>query len=220
MAMLLEGLVGSHAYGLAHAASDKDFLGVEVYPTERFLGMFPEKPASRVWKDENEDDHQVHEVGKYLGLLAAGNPTASELMWLDEYHLVTPDGERLLEVSRYLLSQRVRGSFLGFTLSNGKHAQNYPTPERRFKAARHFMRLYLAGQSLWLTGSWNVRLTDDQKVVANQFAHDAEQDPSLFKVYDEKLKTFFESTPTPLREMPDMEKAEAFLLDLRRRNLG
>lgn len=220
MTMLLEGVVGSTAYGLNHAASDKDFLGVEVYPTSRFLGIYPEKPASRVWKDEETgDDHQVHEVGKYLGLIASGNPTASELMWLDEYHVLTADGERLLEVSRDLLSQRVRAAFLGFSKSNGKHAQNYDTEARRFKASRHFMRLYLTAQHLWTTGEWRVRLSEEDKATATQFAHDAEGNPTLFETYDAQFVEFFNSTPTPLPEEPRFDRAEAFLLDLRKRHL-
>ena len=41
MRVILEGIVGSTAYGLARAGSDIDILGVYLAPAEDFLGLYP-----------------------------------------------------------------------------------------------------------------------------------------------------------------------------------
>lgn len=218
MTMLLQGVVGSTAYGLNHAKSDKDFLGVEVYPTSDFLGMYPRRSDSDVGKDADGNDRTVHEVGKYMGLAAKANPTASELLWLDEYVILTEDGQRLLDLRKDFLSQRLADAYLGFAKSNASHFDRQ-SEEKKPKAARHFKRLNLAARHAWSEGELKVRLTEEEKATVYQFAEDVAQDTNLFYREDEALKEFFASTSTPLPEQPRLDRAEAFLQDLRKRHL-
>ena len=75
MNVLLAGVVGSTAYGLAGPDSDVDRLGMFALPTIELVGLG--KPQlSRVAKNP---DSTWHEAGKAVGLFLAGNPTATEL---------------------------------------------------------------------------------------------------------------------------------------------
>ena len=77
--VLLEGIVGSTAYGLAHAGSDVDRLGVFAAPAVAFHGLHPplDKRATVVHHDP---DRTLHEARKYCMLALSGNPTATELI--------------------------------------------------------------------------------------------------------------------------------------------
>src|SRR5690606_31256568 len=91
--LLLSGIVGSVAYGLAGPDSDVDRLGVYAAPTTAFHGLHPPvgKAAS---KATTSPDCTLHEAGKFAALLLGGNPTITELLWLpdDLYEVRTPLG--------------------------------------------------------------------------------------------------------------------------------
>ncbi|HEX7308266.1 DNA polymerase beta superfamily protein [Lentzea sp.] len=78
--MILEAVVGSHAYGLATAESDVDRRGVFVAPAEAFWR--PEKPPTSV-------------EGK-LGLKS--NPTVLETLVSPLVEITTPLGEELRDL--------------------------------------------------------------------------------------------------------------------------
>ena len=79
--LLLLGVTGSTAYGLAHEGSDVDRQGVYCVPTETVLGLsFNANKASHVFTDP--DDVQLHEIAKFVGLVLKGNPTVTELLFL------------------------------------------------------------------------------------------------------------------------------------------
>src|ERR1041384_2115952 len=111
--VLLAGIVGSTAYGLAHAGSDVDRLGLYAAPATAFHGLYLpiDKRATVV---RHEPDETLHEARKYCLLAMSGNPTASELMWLpvDLYEVRTPLGDELIAIRRAFLSAaRVRDSY-------------------------------------------------------------------------------------------------------------
>ncbi|NYI03175.1 nucleotidyltransferase domain-containing protein [Allostreptomyces psammosilenae] len=112
--VILEGVVGSVAYGLATGGSDVDLLGVYQAPTHRVLGL--DGPAvtsaSRV---TTGPDRTLHELGKYATLALRSNPTVLELLWLPEYRVCTPAGAALLAVrDAFPSSAAVRRAYLGY----------------------------------------------------------------------------------------------------------
>ena len=111
--VLLAGIVGSTAYGLAGPGSDVDRLGVFAAPTLSLLGL--DAPAlSRV---STEPDVTMHEAGKAARLLLGANPTVTELLWLpdDLYDQRTRLGAELVEIrSAFLSARRVRDAYLGY----------------------------------------------------------------------------------------------------------
>lgn len=86
--ILLSGVVGSTAYGLAGPDSDVDRLGIFAVPTLSLLGLTPPEESHVTSKP----DTTLHEAGKAARLMLAGNPTVTELLWLpdDLYEVRTP----------------------------------------------------------------------------------------------------------------------------------
>lgn len=168
-ALLLAGVVGSTAYGLAGPDSDVDRLGVYAASTVAFHGLRPPtgKDASRV---TTGPDATYHEALKYAGLALGCNPTAMELMWLPDnlYEVRTPLGDELIDIrSAFLSAKRVRDAYLGYATqqfrkleARGNGTFSSDTAKRTAKHARHLARLIDQGVELHLTGRLRIRLED------------------------------------------------------------
>lgn len=166
--MLLTGIVGSTAYGLAGPDSDVDRLGVFAAPTLALVGLRT-PPETYV---TTKPDSALHEAGKYCHLALAGNPTATELMWLPEdlYEVRTPLGDALRDIRRAFLSApRVRDAYLGYATQQFKRLAgrgdgtfSSDTRRRTAKHARHLLRLCHQGLTLYTTGELEIRLSDPE----------------------------------------------------------
>jgi predicted nucleotidyltransferase len=145
--VLLSGIVGSTAYGLAHEGSDVDRLGVFAAPTEKLHGLHRPK-ESHV---STAPDRTLHEVAKWCRLALSGNPTAMELVWLPTglYEVRTPLGDELIGIrSSFLSRQRVRDAYLGYATQQFRRLErrgggsfSADTRRRTAKHARHLKRL-------------------------------------------------------------------------------
>ena len=139
--LLLLGVTGSTAYGLNHADSDIDRLGLYRVDIGKVLGFgFNFNDASREWTEP--DDVQLHEIAKFLHLVMNGNPTVTELLFLDDYEYLDPALESLIENRTKLLSgHKVRNAYVGYAVAQAKRLQN-----RELKAERGSTRTYNIGQ--------------------------------------------------------------------------
>lgn len=224
---LLSGVVGSHAYGLAHSDSDVDILAVAAAPTEDFHGLHAPvgKAASRV---STNPDVAVHEVAKYLGLCLAANPTVTELLWLpdDCYQVSTELGDELIALRRSLLgARRVNDAYLGYAYSQFKKLQSRGTTfssdtgARVEKHARHLLRLIDGGTQLYLTGHLDVRLSDPERY--HEFGRMVASDPEAGVHRAAELLGAawhaIENGTSPLPDVADPTRAEAWLRSVRRR---
>ncbi|MFV2172304.1 DNA polymerase beta superfamily protein [Actinomadura sp. LOL_016] len=165
--VLLSGIVGSTAYGLAGPGSDIDRLGMYAAPTVDFHGLTPPtgRAASRVTTDP---DVTFHEAAKYATLCLNVNPTVTELMWLPDelYEARTSLGEQLIAIrSAFLSARRVRDAYLGYATqqfrrleARGDGSFSADTRKRTAKHARHLARLVRQGVQLYRTGALDVRL--------------------------------------------------------------
>lgn len=111
--ILLSGIVGSTAYGLDGPGSDVDRLGLFVTPTLELLGLrLPLESHVTV-----KPDATFHEAAKAARLILAGNPTASELLWLPDglYETRTPLGDEMIALrAAFLSGKAVRNAYLGY----------------------------------------------------------------------------------------------------------
>ncbi|MEV4615188.1 nucleotidyltransferase domain-containing protein [Kitasatospora sp. NPDC049258] len=216
MHVLLQGIVGSTAYGLAHAGSDLDRLGLFAAPTTDLHGLHG--PAeSHV---STAPDRTLHEAAKWCRLALGCNPTASELVWLPEdlYEVRTPLGEELIAMRRSFLGARaVRRSYLGYATQQFRKLSNRDRSDaaglaRAAKHARHLVRLVEQGLALHETGEVVVRLADPERVRAlgERFAVHPEQAAGLLA----EAETRFDR-PGVLPEAPDEAPAEAWLRRVR-----
>lgn len=163
--VILQGVTGSTAYGLAREGSDIDRLGVFTVPPRELLGLgWSARKESIVWK---KPDSTHHELGKFVRLAMKGNPTVTELLWLDDYEVRDyVFGEPLISQRNVFLSQRtVRAAYLGYATDQLKRAESRSdesfssgTKGRPLKHARHCMRLLEQARALWQTGVLPIRV--------------------------------------------------------------
>lgn len=220
MHVLLSGIVGSTAYGLAHAGSDIDRLGVFAAPTIEFHGL--RQPKESVVT--TGPDVTLHEVRKYAALALNGNPTVTELMWLpdDLYEVRTQLGEELIEIRSTLLSApKVKAAYLGYAFKqfeklqkrgDGKFASDLGN--RTEKHARHLMRLVYQGLHLYRTGQLRIRV--DKPKQYREFGEEVAKgnlDLALRLLADAERD--MSTLPSALPDAPDPAPIEAWLRRVR-----
>lgn len=170
--IILEGVTGSTAYGLDTENSDVDIKGVYLLPTKDVLriGFNPEKTT----KDHVDPDWVYHEIGKFMKLVLNGNPTVTELLYLDEYTVLTPVGKLLVDNRGAFLSRHsVAMAYRGYAFSQAKKLNNRTSQgldgydsalKNRFaKHTRHCFRLLMQARQLLETGTLDVRVTPEQR---------------------------------------------------------
>jgi hypothetical protein len=218
--VLLSGIVGSTAYGLAHAGSDVDRLGLFAAPTVRLHGLRGPKESYVT----TAPDRTLHEAAKWCRLALGGNPTAMELVWLPDelYEVRTPLGEELIGIRGSLLSaRRVRDAYLGYATQQfrrlegrGDGSFSADTRKRTAKHARHLKRLCHQGLQLYATGRLEIRVEDPEEYHA--FGERVAADPSAALPVLRRYEAAFAETRTVLPEEPDESAAEAWLRRVRR----
>jgi len=221
MRLLLSGIVGSVAYGLAGPGSDVDRIGVFAAQTIAFHGLHPPRESVVT----TDPDVTLHEAGKYCRLALSGNPTATELMWLpdDCYETRTELGERLIAIrSAFLSAPRVRDAYLGYASQQFRKltTRDSSTGGRRRSAkhARHLARLLHQGRVLYATGVLEIRLADPEwfRAFGERVAGGALDEAEALVAAAERD---FAEIRTPLPDRPDEETVERWLIDVRAAHL-
>jgi predicted nucleotidyltransferase len=217
--ILLSGIVGSTAYGLAHEGSDVDRLGMFAAPTEDLHGLHRPKESHVT----TAPDSTLHEAAKWCRLALSGNPTVTELVWLPDelYEVRTPLGDELIGLRTTLLSaKRVRDAYLGYATQQfkrlydrGDGSFSAETRKRSAKHARHLRRLCHQGYELYATGRVSIRVEDPEEYhrFGEQVAADAMAALPLLKRYE----AAFDETRSVLPEEPDEAPVEAWLRRVR-----
>lgn len=214
MHILLQGVVGSTAYGLAGPDSDVDRLGLFAAPTEAFHGLTTPADSHVTTKP----DVALHEARKYAALSLKANPSVSDLMWLPEYDVSTPLGEQLIEIrSAFLSAPAVLGAYLGYARDQlqklrkrGDGRFESDVPERRsLKHATHIARLVEQGEALYTTGVLAVRLPDPDKTraVGLFLLENPDRGLVMLQAAEHRMK----HAGSPLPERPDVETVEEWL---------
>ena len=119
--VIFRGIVGSHAYGTANAASDTDIRGVFVVPSREYVRLVP--PPKQVSDERN--DRTYYSLLRFCELMAEANPTTMEMLYLPpDCILKTTAAFELLAKNRELfISQRAVDSHLGYAVSQIKKAR-------------------------------------------------------------------------------------------------
>ncbi|MCK1819585.1 nucleotidyltransferase domain-containing protein [Streptomyces sp. XM83C] len=217
MHVLLSGVVGSTAYGLAREGSDIDRLGVFATPTEELHGL--RRPVESYVS--TAPDRTLHEAAKWCRLALGGNPTVMELVWLPDalYEVRTPLGDELIGIrGSFLSARRVRDAYLGYAGRQfrklvAKAGRDAP-PRRTAKHARHLKRLCTQGFELYATGRLTVRVDDPDAY--HRFGEEVAADPSAAEPLLRRFEDAFAATRSVLPELPDERPAEAWLRRVRR----
>src|SRR6187549_3015201 len=117
--LILEGLCGSKAYGLDTETSDEDWKGIFVAPTDNILGL--KRYRGRQVYDHTDPDWCYYEVEKFIKHAIGCNPTLIEMLWLDEYRILTEFGQLLIDGRNHFLSTGyVKNAYTGYVFSQAK----------------------------------------------------------------------------------------------------
>lgn len=220
MQVLLSGIVGSTAYGLAGHGSDIDRLGIFAAPTTAFHGLY--HPAET--HTSSKPDATYHEAAKAARLMLGGNPTVLEVLFLpdDLYEMRTELGDALIGIrSAFLSAKRVRDAYLGYATQQfhklevrGDGSFSADTRRRTAKHARHLLRLCHQGFRLYSTGRLTVRLDDPQRYL--DFGERvAGGDIDHARAEMARVEGWFDAAASPLPDRPDEQVVQAWLLSVR-----
>lgn len=217
MNILLSGIVGSTAYGLAGPDSDVDRLGIFAAPTETLIGLHPPTERQLTIVRNEPSDRVFHEVGKACRLMLRSNPSITEILWLPDelYEVRTELGTSLIGIrSAFLCRPRVKSAFLGYAgdqlrrlINRGQFQSTYRA--RVSKHSRHVARLLISGLELYRTGVLTPRLEDPDSV--REFGETAAEDPERVTEMLGAYEAMFAEAKSPLPERPDEAKTERWL---------
>jgi predicted nucleotidyltransferase len=217
MKVILEGVVGSTAYGLATEDSDIDMMGVFLAPTTSILGIKKVKESIVT----TNPDRAYHELGKFIRLAMQANPTILEFLYLPEYTVLTEEGKLLVENRDAFLSKKVFFAFGGYAYSQAKKLEKRgdsfgsKTKKRYHKHARHCFRLLQEGRQLLETGTMDIRVKNRDEI----FKIGELPPDELITRFTEEYKKFKE-IKTILPDEPDYNRINNILLKIRINNLA
>lgn len=141
-------LAGSQAHGTARKGSDVDVRGVCIAPLglrlslfrsfEQYEGDLPLELAETVMPRIQEHptaaqglsiktECVIFDVAKFVGLCAAANPNALEILFADErdWLFATPKWRRLHDQRGQFLTKKVQQTFLGYAMAQLKKIQTH-----------------------------------------------------------------------------------------------
>lgn len=227
MNILIEGIVGSQAYGLATPESDMDYMGVYMEPRETFLGLRPvQEKDLTVHTTSDDKDTTFHEVGKFMRLALKSNPSILELLWLPEqfYTEISDEGHALIDSRHWFASaELVKNAYLGYATQQFKLLERRgdfgsDMKKRTEKHARHLYRLLVQGYGLYRTGSLDVVLHEDEVAWIREFGYRVghENDLDLARSEMAQYETWFNEKQPHVRYEPNTEAANSLLLDIRK----
>lgn len=226
MNVLLRGIVGSNAYGLATPDSDVDIMGVYMAPVDEFLGLdIPKDGDLTVHTVSDLRDHTFHEVGKFMRLALKSNPSILELLWLPDwaYEEISPLGEWLIDSRHWFASaELVKNAYLGYATQQFKLLERRgdfgsDMKKRTEKHARHLYRLLLQGFDLYRTGELTVQLDAFDVAKVKEFGQRvAAGDLDLARTELAYFETQFKDKQPHVRWEPNIEAANSLLLSMRK----
>lgn len=213
---VLECVTGSRAYGLNHAESDTDTMGIFLAPTVNVAGLYwGQKDES--WSDAGPegDDTTLHEVGKFLRLVLKSNPTMLELLFMNEYTVLDEVGQGMVDLrSKMLYTDKVRSAYLGYaTAQKERVLREYP--DHKNKMVRHCLRIAEQGRDLISKGEFDVRVDDPERF----FRLDTMPLMNVGLILEKALYQL-ETAESVLPDEPDIKAVDEFLKDVRRSYIG
>ena len=208
---------GSIAYGLNHANSDLDQMGVFIAPTADVAGLnWSAHHESWTNTSPDGDDLTLHEIGKYLRLCLGGNPTLIELLFMNDYSILSEDGQAMVALRDYIISEKtLRKSYFGYAKSQYERIKEAGPERYKHKMARHTLRIARQGTSLLTTGGFDVRVPDPQEY----FDLTTKPFDEVVEIIHKELY-ILNTCEAVIPELPSREAVSGFLKEIRLRHLN
>ena len=118
--IIMEGIVGSQAYGTSTPASDIDIKGVYIQPMDSILGFGYVEQVN-----DKSNDTTYYEVRRFLELLATNNPNILELLNLPEDKILFQHDlfKMILAQKDEFISKACKNSFAGYAVAQIQKAR-------------------------------------------------------------------------------------------------
>ncbi|MEH0157334.1 nucleotidyltransferase domain-containing protein [Limibacter armeniacum] len=146
--LIFECISGSRAYGLDTPTSDTDIKGIYLLPEAMYFGLDYVPQVSN-----DTQDLMYFELGRFVELLAANNPTALEVLNTSEDKVLYrhPLMDKL--ETRLFLTKKCKDSFAGYANSQVKKAKGlnkkiHNPMEKERKSILHFCYVTVEGKTL------------------------------------------------------------------------
>lgn len=210
----LEAITGSRAYGLTHANSDTDKMGIFVAPTVDIAGL-DWNSSKESWSDAGPtgDDTTYHEIGKYVKLALKSNPTLIELLFMDSYESLSLEGKALLDIrSSFLYTEGIRNAYYGYAVAqHARVIREYP--DHKPKMARHCLRISHQAIELLETGTCSPRLSNPEVYFDLDYMTLPDMDRTMSYALEKIL-----TCESVLADKPDRDTVRDYLRDVRLNN--
>jgi hypothetical protein len=212
--LLLSAVMGSRAYGFDTPDSDYDRRGVVAVNPATLFGLLA-IPES--FDRHEPDDVFVHELRKFVGLAHKSNPVVLEVLWVDDYEVVTPTGQALIDSrAMFATTDAVRDGHAGsamsqMTLLRRRVGDAQTLDARSLKYARHAFRFLEQGRRFLADGRMSVRVQDPSWYLGDLAALSLDDVEAEF---DHQLSVL-RSVPSVLQTENDFAAADALLVRLR-----
>lgn len=207
-------VIGSRAQGLARDGSDTDRRGVYLAAPDRLwsLAGVPEQ------LEDKANEECYWELGKFLRMAAAANPSVLEVLWTPLVEHSTALGQRLRERRRIFLSKKVHATYCGYAEGQFRKLERdlRTRGEVRWKHAMHLVRVLLAGVGLLEDGELRVEVGEHrERLLAIRDGEVPWEDVDAWRLeLHARMEAALEATSLP--DEPDHEAIEALLLSARR----
>ena len=219
---ILSVVIGSRAYGIHNENSDTDIRSVVITPTSELLSV--QKTNFEVkskHKQEDGQDDVSYEIGHFLHLAIASNPTILEI-FVCPVKTITPLGYELRDLFPYVWSsQGVRNAFMGYSTNQVKRAKEggggLPDKRNR-KFLMAYIRTLIFGGYLLTYGTLPIPLDEDVKKLLLDIKSGEIKPAAVMKlgeIYAGTLINAFNNAPVKLS---DITKVNEFLLRVRKDN--
>jgi predicted nucleotidyltransferase len=222
---LVVGLLGSNAYGLAHADSDMDYHGIHYVKTEKLYGLGV-KDLIETTRVDHLPDFSSHEIFKYIRLALGGNPTILETLFLDEYLYISDEFKDLREMRmKFLSTKKVKAAYTGYVLhqakrlhtrrESGTYGFDPDLKKRTRKHARHCFRLLMQAEALLATGQLVIDVSDAREEIfaAGELA---ETNEAEFLDFITKRVALVDDIKSVLPDHPDRDAIQDWLIEFRK----
>lgn len=216
--LILKTLVGSRAHGLATKDSDYDYRGVFVAPTEDILKVNG-KITTTHWIEGNDDDTSW-EIGHFLKLATACNPTILEVFFSPVLES-TELGQELIALFPHVWNaQGVRDAFIGYSHNQRKKLMD-GKDERGPKYAAAYLRVLYNAEELLRTGQFTVNISETDIYKTIRAVKDGDASITLGDIINkcQELEASVNVAFKSCDKTTDMDAVNAFLLKVRRQYL-
>lgn len=216
MFTLIRSTAGSHLYGLDHAQSDRDSMGIGIATRAEKLGL-------DTIEQLGQDDEVTYELAKWTRLAVKGNPTVLQMLWTPPSMWLQWDErwvgmqERLKDV---VLSERCRKAFIGYMDGQRKKLENNRGQRQELKDqfgydtkfAAHMIRLGLQGIEVVTTGKMTLPMPLSDRQICVDIRHGRWTERQVLE-YADFLRNELNTCQSVLAPSVNHQKVNNFLVD-------